>query len=168
MKAAEQVDFCDRRHNGGKVDHSEEVGQQGATRGEHRVLLDQDAKSPDYDNSFVSVFTGGGVSKSRFLIVGRQGVTNEKAMTGYSCGLPPWQPWWKQQGVTQSSCFGDADSYSLNSNWTCRPYSSNHPIVPPSFARAQFRLGTRVQDGTWWSNTRRMTKRLDATEPKLQ
>jgi len=80
MKAAEQVDFCDRRHNGRKVDHSEGVGQQGATRGEHRVLLDQDARSPDYD-SFVSVHTGG-ISKSRFLIVGRQGVTNEKAMTG--------------------------------------------------------------------------------------
>ena len=67
MKAAEQVDFCDRRHNGRKVDHSEEVGQQGATRGEHRVLLDQDAKSSDYDNSFVSVFTGGGRFQKQVL-----------------------------------------------------------------------------------------------------
>ena len=84
-----------------------------------------------------------GVSKSRFLIVGRWGDTNKKAMTSYSCGLPPWQPWWKQQGVTQSSCFGAADSYSFNSNWTRRPYS-NHPFVPPSFARAQ--LGAISQD----------------------
>ena len=104
----------------------QEVKAQGTTKPRR--------KKPDYDN-FVGVQWGGGC-KSR-LIVGRCGGTNEKAITAYSCGLPPWQPWWKQQGVTQSSCFGAADSDSFNSNWARRPYS-NYPIVPPSFARAQF------------------------------
>ena len=58
-------------------------------------------------------------------------------MTGFSRGLPPWQPWWNLQGVTQQSCFGAANSDPFNSNLARRPYS-NYPIVPPSFARAQF------------------------------